>query len=57
MPTNDKHVYALISSSITEEVSQHILSNTTTFLALKKLKSLYESPLRTGNYTIVGEAI
>ena len=41
--SKDKKAYALISASITEEVSQHIISSTTTFSALKKLKSLYDS--------------
>ena len=41
--SKDKKAYALISASITEEVSRHILSSTTTFSALKKLKSLYDS--------------
>ena len=36
--TKDKKAYALIFASITEEVSRHILSGTTAFLPLKKLK-------------------
>ena len=39
----DKKAYALTSAFVTEEVTQHILSSTTTFTTLKKLKDLYES--------------
>jgi hypothetical protein len=41
--SKDKKAHALISSSVTEEVSRHILSSTTTFKALEKLKDLYDS--------------
>ena len=35
--------YALIYASITKEVSRHILSSTTAFKSLKKLKYIYDS--------------
>jgi hypothetical protein len=41
--SKDKEAHALISASDTEEVSRHILSNTTTFKSLQKLKDLYDS--------------
>jgi hypothetical protein len=41
--SKDKKTHALISASVTEDVSRHILSSTTTFKALKKLKDLYDS--------------
>jgi hypothetical protein len=41
--SKDKKAHALIFASVTEEVSRHILSNTTTFKALQKLKDLYDS--------------
>ena len=41
--SKDKNVYALNSASVTKEVSRHILSSTTTFIALKKLNDLYDS--------------
>ena len=46
--SKDKKAYALIFASVTEEVSRHILSNTTTFIALKKLKYFYDSHLELG---------
>ena len=52
-PTSDKELviwenknnkaYALITSSVNEEVSRHISSYSTAFEALKKLKELYDS--------------
>jgi len=41
--SKDKKAHALIYASVTEEVSRHILSSTTTFKALEKLKDLYDS--------------
>ena len=39
----DKKAYVLIASSITEEVSRHIISRKSAFAALKKLKDPYDS--------------
>ena len=39
----DKKAYALIVASITEEVGRHIISCKSEFVALKKLKDLYDS--------------
>jgi hypothetical protein len=41
--SKDKKAHTLISASVTEEVRRHILSSTTTFKALEKLKDLYDS--------------
>jgi hypothetical protein len=41
--SKEKKAHALISASVTEEVSRHILSSTTAFKALEKLKDLYDS--------------
>jgi hypothetical protein len=41
--SNDKNAHALIFVSVTEEVSRHIISNTTMFKVLEKLKDLYDS--------------
>jgi hypothetical protein len=41
--SKNKKAHALISASVTEEVSKHILSSTKTFKALEKLKDLYDS--------------
>ena len=38
-----KKAYALIGTSITEEVSRHIISCKSAFATLKKLKDLYDS--------------
>jgi hypothetical protein len=54
--SKDKKAHALISASVTKEVSRHILSSTTTFKALKKLKDLYDSH-SARNYTIVDEVV
>jgi hypothetical protein len=41
--SKDKKAHTLISASVTEEVRRHILSSTTVFKALEKLKDLYDS--------------
>jgi hypothetical protein len=41
--SKDKKAHALIYASVTEEVRRRILSNTTTFKALQKLKNIYDS--------------
>lgn len=39
----DKKAYALIADSINEEVSRHIISDKTSYVALKRLKDLFDS--------------
>ena len=52
--SKDKNAYALISASVTEEVSRHILYS---IYNVKEIKRYLWLPFKAGNYTIVDEVI